>query len=75
MPHVDGRKVANAVKTTSPNTPVILLTGWGQKLVAEGDIPPNVDRVLNKPAKLRELREVLAWCSQPRRYAMGRSAK
>ena len=64
MPHVDGRRVANAVKMVSPHTPVIMLTGWGQKLVAEGDIPPNVDRVLNKPPKLRELREALTWCSQ-----------
>jgi signal transduction histidine kinase/ActR/RegA family two-component response regulator len=60
MPYVDGRKVASAIKRDSPSTPVILLTGWGQRLVAEGDIPPNVDRVLNKPPKLRELRAALA---------------
>jgi hypothetical protein len=35
------------------------LTGWGQRLVAEGDIPPHVDRVLNKPPRLRELRAAL----------------
>jgi signal transduction histidine kinase/ActR/RegA family two-component response regulator len=60
MPYVDGRKVANAIKAVSPAKPVIMLTGWGQRLVAEGDIPPNVDRVLNKPPKLRELRSALA---------------
>jgi signal transduction histidine kinase/CheY-like chemotaxis protein len=60
MPYVDGRKVASAIKNESPSTPVILLTGWGQRLVAEGDIPPHVDRVLNKPPKLRELRAALA---------------
>lgn len=60
MPHVDGRKVATAIKNDSPSTPVILLTGWGQRLVADGEIPPNVDRVLNKPPKLRELRAALA---------------
>jgi len=59
MPHVDGRKVAAVVKETSPSTPVILLTGWGQRLVAKGDIPPYVDRVISKPPKLRELRAVL----------------
>ncbi len=59
MPHVDGRRVAAEVKRVSPSTPVILHTGWGQRLVAEGDIPPHVDRVLSKPVKLRELREVL----------------
>jgi signal transduction histidine kinase/ActR/RegA family two-component response regulator len=60
MPYVDGRKVASAIKNDSPATPVILLTGWGQRLVAEGDIPPHVDRVLNKPPKLKELRAALA---------------
>jgi PAS domain S-box-containing protein len=65
MPNVDGRKVAAAVKATSPATPVILLTGWGQRMVAEGDIPPHVDRVLAKPPKLRELRETLAHLCGP----------
>jgi len=60
MPYVDGRKVATAIKADSPTTPVILLTGWGQRIIAEGDIPPHVDRVLNKPPKLRELRAALA---------------
>ena len=59
MPHIDGRKVANAVKSTRPATPVILLTGWGQRLVADGEVPAHVDRVLNKPPKLRELRVAL----------------
>jgi hypothetical protein len=39
---------------------VILLTGWGQRIVAEGDVPPHVNRVLSKPPKLRELRAALA---------------
>jgi len=29
MPHIDGRKVASAIKGISAKTPVILLTGWG----------------------------------------------
>jgi signal transduction histidine kinase/CheY-like chemotaxis protein len=65
MPYVDGRKVASAIKSDSPSTPVILLTGWGQRLVAEGDIPPHVDRVLNKPPKLKELRAALAELAGP----------
>jgi len=60
MPRVDGRTVASSVKAAAKSTPVILLTGWGQRLVAEGDIPPHVDRVLPKPPKLRDLREALA---------------
>ena len=65
MPYVDGRKVSTAVKTAAPGTNVLMLTGWGQRLVAEGDIPPHVDRVLSKPPKLRELREALARCVVP----------
>jgi CheY-like chemotaxis protein/anti-sigma regulatory factor (Ser/Thr protein kinase) len=65
MPYVDGRRVASAVKDLSPDTPVILLTGWGQRLLSEDDIPPHVNRVLSKPPKLRELRATLAHCCQP----------
>jgi signal transduction histidine kinase/ActR/RegA family two-component response regulator len=60
MPHVDGRKVSAAIKALSPTTPIILFTGWGQRLVAERDIPQHVDRVLNKPPKLHDLRSALA---------------
>ena len=62
MPYVDGRQVANAVKSIEPDAKVILLTGWGQRLQAEGDLPAHVDLVLAKPPRLRELREALARC-------------
>jgi PAS domain S-box-containing protein len=66
MPRVDGRRVASFVKSASQATPVILLTGWGQRLLAEGDVSPHVDRVLSKPTKIGELREALAFCLSPR---------
>jgi PAS domain S-box-containing protein len=66
MPRVDGHQVATFVKSTSEATPVILLTGWGQRLIAEGDVTPHVNRVLSKPPKLRDLREALAFCLSPR---------
>jgi signal transduction histidine kinase len=62
MPNVDGRKVASFIKSVAPSTPVILLTGWGQKMIAEGDVPAHVDLVLSKPPRLRQLREALAQC-------------
>jgi PAS domain S-box-containing protein len=55
MPSIDGRRVASAVKSLSPNTPVILLTGWGQRMLSDGDTPDDVDYVLAKPPKPREL--------------------
>ena len=60
MPHVDGRKVAATIKASAPDTVVIMLTGWGRRLVAEGEMPPGVDTVISKPPKLLELRAVLA---------------
>ena len=60
MPYVDGRKVAAAIKTIHGATPVILLTGWGQRLRDEQGAPQHVDLLLNKPPSLRELRAALA---------------
>ena len=60
MPHVDGRKVAASIKAAAPDTVVMMLTGWGRRLVAEGDVPPGVAQVLSKPPKLTELRTALA---------------
>jgi PAS domain S-box-containing protein len=74
MPHVDGRRVASAVKAAALTTPVLLLTGWGQRLVAEGDVPASVDRVLSKPPKMRELRAALAECLFLSRSDLGADA-
>jgi PAS domain S-box-containing protein len=60
MPYVDGRRVAAAIKAMSPDTPVVLFTGWGERLVAEQDVPEHVDRVLNKPPRLYDLRSAIA---------------
>ena len=60
MPRVDGRVVAATVKASVPATLVIMLTGWGRRLVNDDDRPPGVDLVMSKPAKLAELRAALA---------------
>ena len=60
MPHLDGRAVARAIKQTSPTTPIILLTGWGRRIESEGQAPRDIDHILSKPPKLRELRAALA---------------
>jgi CheY-like chemotaxis protein len=60
MPQVDGRQVARAVKAISRAVPVIMLTGWGDRMVHDGEVPADVDLVLGKPPKLRTLREALA---------------
>ena len=67
MPYVDGRLVAAAVKQRSPATPVIMLTGWGQRMADREEVPAHVDQVLSKPPKLRELNAALARWLQPGR--------
>lgn len=60
MPYVDGRKVVSAIRAASRTTPIILLTGWGQRLADENDVPHGVNRMLSKPPRLHELRIALA---------------
>ncbi|HET9475077.1 MAG TPA: ATP-binding protein [Steroidobacteraceae bacterium] len=62
MPHVDGRVVAATIAAASPSTPIIMLTGWGQRLVATGDVLTDVVAVMSKPPNIAELRERLAQC-------------
>ena len=60
MPYVDGRRVASAIKELSPATPVIMLTGWGQRMLDDSDVPSYVDLVLAKPPRLADLRIALS---------------
>jgi nitrogen-specific signal transduction histidine kinase/ActR/RegA family two-component response regulator len=66
MPYVDGRAVAAAIKAIDPHAPVLLLTGWGQRLRTEHSVPANVDLMLGKPPKLLELRAALAKLAKAR---------
>jgi len=60
MPHVDGRQVASSIHAISPGTPIILLTGWGQQLQDNDELPQGVLTILTKPARLRDIRVALA---------------
>jgi signal transduction histidine kinase/ActR/RegA family two-component response regulator/HAMP domain-containing protein len=59
MPYVDGRQVAQGIKKASPETPVLLLTGWGTMMKSDGEIPAHVDGVLSKPPRVQELQGTL----------------
>jgi FixJ family two-component response regulator len=52
--------VTSSIKSLSPSTHVILLTGWGDRMIAEGQKPAGVDQLLGKPPQLQELRAALA---------------
>jgi len=59
MPDMDGFHVARAIKAESPQTPILMLTGWGTMLKAEGEAAPEVDAVLSKPPRMQELNSLL----------------
>jgi len=58
MPYVDGREVARIIKQGSPETPVIMLTGWGEFISDDETDLDDFDEILNKPPRLREMREM-----------------
>jgi CheY-like chemotaxis protein len=60
MPYLDGRQVAKAIKQESPGTPVVMLTGWGAFMKEDSEPPDQVDGIVSKPPRSRELREVLS---------------
>ena len=66
MPYVDGRKVAASIRAMDEHVPIIMLTGWGHRLIATDDRPEHVDRVLSKPPKMADLRGTLAELVKPR---------
>jgi len=60
MPDVDGRQVVASLRALSPDTPIILLTGWRHQLKDGAERALHVDRLLGKPPRIRELRMALA---------------
>lgn len=59
MPYLDGREVARIVKLEAPGTAVIMLTGWGAFMKEDGSAPAEIDGLLSKPPRSKELREML----------------
>jgi signal transduction histidine kinase/uncharacterized membrane protein affecting hemolysin expression/ActR/RegA family two-component response regulator len=60
MPYLDGRQVTRALKQESPTTPVVMLTGWGAFMKEDGNTPEQVDGIVSKPPRSRELRAILS---------------
>jgi signal transduction histidine kinase len=59
MPKMDGHQVARTIKAESPNTPIIMMTGWGTIMREEGETASEVDAVIGKPPRMRELNDLL----------------
>jgi hypothetical protein len=47
------------LKHEAPETPVVMLTGWGAFIKEDGSAPALVDAILSKPPRSKELRETL----------------
>jgi two-component system autoinducer 1 sensor kinase/phosphatase LuxN len=59
MPDVNGYQVSQAIRAESPKTPIILLSG-AAGTTKETEVPSAfVDAVVNKPASLKQLDELL----------------
>ena len=59
MPGLGGDELAAIVQRVAPQVPVILLTGFGDVMLARGERPPGVAEVLSKPVRLEGLRAAL----------------
>jgi len=60
MPAVSGWEVARLVKLWRPGTPVVMVTGWGDRIDPVDAEGRGVDHVVAKPFKRDEVREVVA---------------
>jgi two-component system, response regulator FlrC len=60
MPGMDGFALLRSVKRLDPNTPVVLITGFGSDDVAARAQEAGAARVLHKPITTAELQQVLA---------------
>jgi signal transduction histidine kinase/ActR/RegA family two-component response regulator len=59
MPDIDGQQVARTIKAESPDTPVIMMTGWGSVMKDDGELVSGVDAVVGKPPRIAELNNLL----------------
>jgi CheY-like chemotaxis protein/anti-sigma regulatory factor (Ser/Thr protein kinase) len=60
MPGMSGWQVAQAIKAERPGVPVVLVTGWGVELPPDQLRRNGVDRVMTKPFRFEDVREVVA---------------
>ena len=59
MPTMSGIELGQMVKQMHPATPVILLTGFGDELKVDGQMPDGIDMIVAKPVSSVELRQAI----------------
>ena len=60
MPNMNGEQLAAAIHKHSPGLPVVLVTGFGDKMKAANKMPPHISAILSKPITEDSLRAALA---------------
>ncbi|MBN2302283.1 MAG: response regulator [Lentisphaerae bacterium] len=55
LPDMSGDSVAQSIKEINPDTPIIMLTGFGELMKDKGEIPDCIDILLSKPVTFDEL--------------------
>ncbi len=59
MPDMTGSQLASEIRAKGDHTPFILLTGFGDEMLAQGSTPPGVDLVLSKPVTSASLYQAI----------------
>ena len=60
MPDMNGDQVATAIRSVNPKVPIVMLTGFGSMMEANGERPEGVDLVVGKPVTIVGLRAALS---------------
>lgn len=59
MPGMSGWEVARLVKLARPGLPVVMITGWGDRIDPAEAVSRGVDVLVSKPFKRDQIREVV----------------
>ncbi|MFC1497852.1 ATP-binding protein [Verrucomicrobiota bacterium] len=60
MPDMSGDKVAATISKQNPLIPIIMLTGFGEMMRDQGELPKGVNTVLGKPVTQKEVQHTIA---------------
>ena len=60
MPDMNGDQVATAIRSVNSSVPIVMLTGFGSMMEANGERPEGVDLVVSKPVTIVGLRAALS---------------
>jgi PAS domain S-box-containing protein len=66
MPEMSGDQLAAAIQSIAPNKPIIMLTGFGDLMMAKGERPPGVSLVVSKPVTQDQLRHAVTQATATR---------